>query len=130
MHTLWVRRYRCRHCSATVTVIPRGCVPARHYGAGAIALACVLYGMSGGNLTATRARVSPWRSSEAGWPSMFRWLGAVEVGTLFAPIRRCPDDWNARRRAERIAQAVLAVAPTQGTLEERVFDGAARLACG
>ena len=31
---------------AAVTVVPRGCVPARHYGAGAIAMACVLYGLS------------------------------------------------------------------------------------
>jgi len=130
VHTLWARRYRCRHCSAAVTVVPRGCVSARHYGAGAIALACVLYGLGGESLESTRARVSPWKSSEPGWPSMSRWLRAIEGGAIFARVRQCPGDWGARRRAGRIAQSVLAVAQAQGPLEQRVFDGAARLACG
>ena len=112
VHTLRVRRYRCRACRATVTVVPRGCVPARHYGAGAIALACVLYGMSGESLRATRARVSPWRSAEPGWPAMARWLRAIESGAIFARVRPCPSTWGARRRAERVAQSVLAIAPT------------------
>lgn len=130
MHTLRVRRYRCRHCSATVTVVPRGCVPARHYGAGAIALACVLYGMRGESLRAVRAQVSPWRSSEPGWPVMRRWLAAIEGGAIFARVRPCPAEWTGRLRAERVAQSVLAVAPAQGTADERVFAGTARLACG
>jgi hypothetical protein len=130
VHTVWVRRYRCRHCSATVTVIPRGCVPARHYGAGAIALAFVLYGLEGKSLTEAREQVSPWRSSEAGWPSMFRWLDAVEGGRLFPSVRPCPSEWNAQGRAERVAQAVLAVGLSSRSPEARIFEGAARLACG
>ena len=94
VHTLWVRRYRCRHCSATVTVVTRGCVPVRHYGAGAIALACVLYGLRGESLRSTRARVSPWKSAEAGWPAMTRWLHAIEEGAIFARVRPCPGHWG------------------------------------
>jgi len=130
VHTLWVRRYRCCHCSAAVTVVPRGCVPARHYGAAAIGLACVLYGLGGESLISTRARVSPWKSAEPGWPAMGRWLRAIDGGAIFPRLRPCPGHWRARRRAGRVAQSVLAVAPTEGTLEQRVFDGAARLACG
>ncbi len=130
MHTLRARRYRCRHCASTVTVVPRGCVPLRHYGAGAIALACVLYGLGGEGLAATRARVSPWKSAESGWPSMARWLRAIEGGAIFARIRPCPGAWSARRQAERVAQGVLAVATAQATIEQRAFDGALRLACG
>ena len=130
VHTLRVRRFRCRHCASAVTVVPRGCIPRRHYGAGAIALACVLYGMSGQSLVATRARVSPWRSAEPGWPSMSRWLRAIAGGFVFARIRRCPRTWSARRRAGRVAQGVLAVAAVPGTVEQRAFDGALRLACG
>ena len=130
VHTLRVRRYRCGHCSATVTVVPRGCVPARHYGAGAIALACVLYGMRGESLSATRARVSPWRTTEPGWPAMRSWLRAIEGGAIFAGVRPCPGAWRARRRAERVAQSVLAVAPAEGGIDARIFTGAARLACG
>jgi hypothetical protein len=128
--TLRARRYRCRHCTATVTVVPRGCVPARHYGAAAIALACMLYGMRGESLRATRVRVSPWRSTEPGWPVMRRWLRAIEGGAIFTRVRRCPGDWTARRRAERVAQIVLGAADAHGAIELRVFAGAARLACG
>jgi hypothetical protein len=128
--TLRVRRYRCRHCRATVTVVPRGCVPARHYGAAAIALSCVLYGMRAESLRVTRARVSPWRSTEPGWPAMGRWLRAIEGGAIFARVRRCPGNWTGRRRAERVAQSVLGAADADGAIEQRIFAGAARLACG
>jgi hypothetical protein len=105
-------------------------VPARHYGAGPIALAFVLYGMLGKSLTTTRARVSPWSSTEAGWPTMRRWLRAVDGGAIFPCVRPCPAPWSARRRAERAAQSVLSAADAGGELEARVFAGAARLACG
>lgn len=112
-----------------MTVVPRGCTPRRHYGAGAIALACVLYGMGGESLRATRARVSPWRSTEPGWPSVGRWLEAIAHGDIFASVRPWPSDWGGRRRAERVGQSVLGVADADA-LEARIFDGAARLACG
>jgi hypothetical protein len=130
VHTLQVRRFRCRHCASTVTVVPRGCVPRRQYGAAAIALACVLYGLSGKGLDETRSQVSPWQSTESGWPSMSRWLRAIAGGAIFPGIRPSPGAWSARRRAERVAQGVLAVAVAPGTLEQRAFDGALRLACG
>ncbi|HEX7273199.1 MAG TPA: hypothetical protein VF420_13725 [Casimicrobiaceae bacterium] len=130
VHVVRARRYRCCRCSATVTVVPRGCVPARHYGAGAIALACVLHGMQGHSLRITRARVSPWHSTATGWPAMGRWLVAIGRGAIFARVRAWPSDWVSRRAAERVAQGVLAVAPIAHTLEQRVFAGAERLACG
>lgn len=102
----------------------------RHYGAGAIALACVLYGMRGESLRATRARVSPWRSTEPGWPAMARWLRAIEAGAIFARVRPSPDGWPSRRKAERVAQSVLAVAPAEAGIDVRIFTGAALLACG
>jgi hypothetical protein len=123
-HTLAARRYRCRHCGATVTVLARGCVPARHYGAGAIALAMVLYGLSGQGLHATRARVSPWRTSEPGWPSLGRWLDGAARGTLLGPVRAWPEGWSRRQQAERVGAAVLAAGPSQGALEHRVLAGA------
>lgn len=61
---------------------------------------------------------------------MSRWLRAIEGGAIFARIRPCPGRWSARRRAERVAQGVLAVAAAQATIEHRAFDGALRLACG
>jgi hypothetical protein len=60
VHTLRVRRYLCRPCAATVTVLPRGATRARHFSATAIALACAMYALSGASLRATRERVSPY----------------------------------------------------------------------
>jgi len=128
-HTLRVRRYRCRPCAAIVTVLPRGATRARHFSATAIALACVMYALSGTSLRSTRERVSPWRSAEPGWPVMGRWLAAIARGSIFASVRAWPERWSRRRQAERVAQAVLAVATGPGSLAVRAFAGAERLAC-
>lgn len=129
VHTLRVRRYRCVGCAAIVTVLPRGATRARHFSATAIALACAMYALSGASLRATRARVSPWRSAEPGWPAMGRWLHAIAGGSIFATVRAWPRRWPRRRQAERVAQAVLAVAPGHGSWAVRIFAGAERLAC-
>jgi len=127
---LLVRRYRCRRCSGTTTVLPRGALAARHYGASAIAWACALYGMTGASLAATRARVSPWRSEEPGWPTLGRWLRSVEARALFPVVRPSQTNASARARAERVAATVLAFAPAGGvSLEARVFAGAPLAAC-
>ena len=126
---LRVRRYRCRHCKATVTVLPRGATRAKHFSASAIALACVMYGLAGATIEATRARVSPWRSAEPGWPAMFRWLAAIGRGAIFASVRLWPPGWSGRQQAERVATSVLGMAPADGSVTVRAFAGAERLAC-
>jgi len=129
VHLLRVRRYRCRRCNATVTVLPRGAVRARHFSATAIALACVMYGLSGSSLRATRTRISPWHSAEPGWPAMSRWLDAIALGAIFAPVRPWPRRWPRRQQAERVAASVLGVGPAEGSLGVRAFAGAELLAC-
>jgi hypothetical protein len=129
VHTLRVRRYLCRPCAATVTVLPRGATRARHFSATAIALACAMYALAGASLHATRKRLSPWRSAEPGWPAMGRWLDAIARGSIFATVRPWPPRWTRRRQAERVAQAALAMVPGHGSFAVRVFDGAERLAC-
>jgi len=129
VHVLRVRRYRCRPCHATVTVLPRGATRARHFSATAIALACVMYGLSGESLRATRARIAPWRSAEPGWPALGRWLDAITRGAVFAVVRPWPRRWPRRRQAERVAASVLAMTPAAGALGVRAFAGAELLAC-
>jgi hypothetical protein len=129
VQTLQVRRYRYCHCAAIATVLPRGAAPRRHFSATAIALACLMYGLSGASLRETRARVSPWRSAEPGWPVMRRWLDAIASGGILASVRPWPDRWPRRLQAERVGQAVLGAATADGSLEVRAFAGAARLAC-
>ncbi|WP_394824418.1 hypothetical protein [Pendulispora albinea] len=99
----------------------------RHYSAGAIALACALYGMLGATLSDTRRRTSPWRSAEAGWPTLRRWLQAVERRVLFRVVRPWPREALLRARAERVAATLVAFAPLPHlvSIEARAFEGAA-----
>jgi hypothetical protein len=121
------RRYVCLRCKATLTVLPRGAVAGRHYRASAIALACALYGMLGTSLAETRARTSPWRSAEPGWPSLGRWLRAVESGGLFGHVRPWPRGSPWKAKAERVATTMMAVAPVEErTVLGRAFAGADR----
>ena len=82
-----LRRYRCRGCKAVLMVGPRGLVPGRWYGAGAMASAVAAYAR--GATTATvRSATSPaslmGASSTERWITLVRWLDAAERGRLFA----------------------------------------------
>jgi hypothetical protein len=82
--------------------------------------------MLGATLASTRAQTSPWRSSEAGWPSLARWLRAVEERSLFRGVRPWPRGAPARARAERVAATLVAFTPgCTGSIQARAFEGAA-----
>ena len=91
-----LRRYRCRACNAILIVGPRGLVPRRWYGAGAIALALVMYA-GGATSAATRARVSPVHV--VGASAVERWATLVRWDRSGAPHR------TVRRGGARIARA-------------------------
>ncbi len=82
-----LRRYRCRRCDAVLMVGPRGIVPGRWYGAGAMAGAIAAYAR-GATTSATRSATSPachmGASSAERWITLVRWLDAAERGALFA----------------------------------------------
>ena len=81
-----LRRYRCRACKAILMVGPRGLVPRRLYGAGAIALAFAAYG-HGTTGTTARAQTSPSQvvggSAAERWVTLVRWIDAARRGELF-----------------------------------------------
>lgn len=82
-----VRRYRCRACTAILTVGPKGLVPRRWYGAGAIAGALAAYarGETTPSVRATTAPHGPTGpSAMERWITLVRWLDAIERGALFA----------------------------------------------
>jgi hypothetical protein len=83
---IMLRRYRCRACKAILVVGPRGLVPRRLYGAGALALAFAAYG-HGATSVAVRAQTSPWPvvgdSAVERWPTLVRWIEAARRGELF-----------------------------------------------
>lgn len=129
IEVILARRYRCRGCRRTATVVPKGVVAGRHYSATAIALACFLVGLCKLGLEEVRRRVAPGSTYEAGWPVVRRWLRAIHAGRLLPFVRPWPTDRAAldlRRGAERVATTVMALAPgPHANDEERLFAGIA-----
>lgn len=74
------RRYRCVHCDAILTVVPRGVAPRRHYGHAAVALALTLWAIAREPVEAVRQRVCARRitdESATRWPTLERWARAA-----------------------------------------------------
>jgi hypothetical protein len=124
---LKLRRYRCRACKAVLIVGPRGLLPRRLYGAGAISLAFAAYGR-GATGREVRARTSPWTkvggSAVERWVTLVRWIEAARRGELFAVTGLGGLD---RRSVAR--QVVLVLAARGGRLlgedlTESAFEGA------
>jgi len=85
--TLVCRRYRCTHCSAVLTVVPRGVAPFKHYGFAAIAMALALWLIVREPVREVRRRVCAWqvtRESTSSWPTLRRWRAAM--GERFAQL--------------------------------------------
>lgn len=122
-----VRRYRCRHCRAVCTVVPRGVVRRRHFGAGAIGWALFLCGHEHRPSRQIRDLVGGMGRPEAGsWVTLGRWLRAVESGQLFRS-RAAPGLVTRRQRAERAAMVLVSFAPpglASAPLGEQAFAGA------
>jgi hypothetical protein len=114
---LQVRRYRCRACAAVLTVVPRGVLPGRRYGAFAIAWALALFGLLGLPAIAVRQRVTSWRAepytSNLAWASLRRWARALRDRRLFPRLPRPAPPATLRRIAERAAMALTAEAPLE-----------------
>ncbi|HXA55556.1 MAG TPA: hypothetical protein VNV37_11850 [Solirubrobacteraceae bacterium] len=108
-----------------MVVVPRGVLPRRHFSAGAIALA--LYRLVGGARVVDIRREVGGQGETSAWPTLRRWLLAGRQSWLWTCVRASPPDWGPRQVAERIAMTLLAHAPAApgGTLDERVFAGAA-----
>ena len=121
-----VRRYRCRHCNAVCTVVPRGVVRRRHFSAGAIGWTLFLVGHEGLSSRVIRDRVGGHGSPEAGaWVTPGRWLKAIEEQRLFR--LRAVLAGSTQQRAERIAMVLISFAPPvleRAPLGEQAFAGA------
>jgi hypothetical protein len=131
-----VRRYRCRHCGATVTVAPHEVYHRRLYSVAAIGWALALAGLDRRPVAEIRRRVSPWkhvgRAAATRWLTLLRWVEAVTARRLFrrmhARIGRAKS-W--RCIAQRIAMALAGGAPRDQLdrpLSEQAFYGACAMA--
>jgi hypothetical protein len=129
------RRYRCRHCTAVLIVVPRETMPRRHYAATAIALALVLYGTCGQSHAQVRAAVSSdlvvGVRAERRWATLSRWLDAAADRRIFGGLPVVPQGIGRRAVAARAAMAIGAHAPPslpEGAPVLRAFAGAVHLA--
>ena len=92
------RRYCCVSCGATLTVVPRGGAPRRHYGHAAITMALTLWAIAREPVAEVRRRVCAWSATfEAAsrWPALERWgqapravLGDPGLTLIAAAARR------------------------------------------
>lgn len=127
LRVISVRRYRCRRCHAVCTVVPRGVVRRRHFGAGAIGWALFLFGVEQRTSRQIRDQVGGLGSAEAGyWITFGRWLAAAAQGALF-PTRAAPVLASTRGGAEQIAMTLVSFAPPElasSPLGEQAFAGA------
>lgn len=115
-------------------VLPCECVPRRHYGATAIALALALYGLCAKSHAQVRAAVScdavVGVCAERRWHTLGRWIDAVGERRLFASLPSMPVAQGRRAVAARAAMAIGAHAPPslpEGALAERVFAGVVQM---
>lgn len=125
--TVVLRRYRCRSCTAIVTVGPRGLVYRRLYTAPAIALALALWARDELSAPAVRRRVSPFRvvgdAAATGWASLRRWAQAATGGRMWPGLAASTEP-TLRRCAARVVGLVAARTVPIGSFIARVFAGA------
>jgi hypothetical protein len=133
MTSVFVRRYRCRKCTAVITSAPPTVAKQRLYSAPAIAWALALFGVLRFTARAVRERVSPWRVigelNAERWPTLVRWARAVRERKLFGRVRACPEHFTLRQVAERAATTLASLCPSRYATappDERTFHGAAR----
>ena len=120
-----VRRYRCRHCQRTTTVVPRGLLYRRLYNAVAIALGLGLWAVERLATHGIRSRVSPHRGApserEHGWRSLGRW--SRDAQKLW-PWLSCGHRDGRLRGAEVVQQLAGRALSTSGPLVELACEGA------
>lgn len=125
-----VRRFRCVGCGAVSTVVPRGVLARRHFGAGTIGLGILLLGRreSQRMIRIRLGGVGP--PEDRGWRTLARWSDAVKRGTLFGRLPAIP--LAARRgrafRAAAILSTYAAPSLAHAPAEAQVFSGAERVA--
>jgi hypothetical protein len=109
------------------TVVPRGIVRRRHFGAGAIGWALFLRGYEDRPGRQIRDLVGGMGRPEASsWVTLERWIRAVESGQMFQS-RAAPPLASPRQRAERTAMMLVSFAPPElasAPLGEQAFAGA------
>jgi Domain of unknown function (DUF6431) len=100
--TFACRRYRCVHCAAVLTVVPRGVAPRKHYGFAAIAMALTLWMIDREPVREVRRRICAWqvtRETTSSWPTLRRWRRAMSDRFAQIAIGRASPHVHSRERS-------------------------------
>jgi hypothetical protein len=129
---LWLRRYLCRCCQASVTVGPLGLVAHRLFSVAALGLALYLWGCLEQTAGAVREQVDPLSNAGGdpmgGWRQLGRWVQALREGRLLGGLLPGELPAAVRAVAQRAAAALAARCPAWmcgEPLPKQVFAGGA-----
>ena len=132
---LWLRRYLCRCCQASMTVGPLGLVAHRLFSIAALGLALCLWGCQREAAVQVRRQIDPlsYEGAETvrGWRQLGRWAQALREGRLLGGLLPGAPPADARAVAARAAAALAARCPAWlcgAPLPNQVFAGG-ELAC-
>lgn len=126
------RRYRCKACTAVLTVLPEAALPRKHFSGAAMALALALWGLCGWSAAQVRALVGGRMQAggpSRGWRTLARWARQVADGTLWASLDSRAQG-EPRQVAARVAQALCGLAPPWARaagLPHQAFAGASHV---
>ncbi len=116
---LWVRRYLCRACGHTMTVLPCEVAPRRRYDLGLIVFCLAVWSGESMSAAAVRRIVCP-DSCELDWPQLRRWVRALSSGCD-------PPKVTARRVVQQAAGRAPPHTRETHTLAQRAVEGAASM---
>ena len=129
---LWLRRYLCRCCQASMTVGPLGLVAHRLFSIAALGLALCLWGCQGKPAGQVRVQVDPLSHTGddpmRGWRQLGRWALALREGRLLGGLLPGALPAAVRAVAQRAAAALAARCPAWmcgESLPNQVFAGGA-----
>lgn len=111
-------------CGAIVTVLPRGVIAGRHFGAGAIGLAPHGWSSKKRSLDQVREVLGGRDEERRGWPAVRRWVDAIQVGRMFGGhVRPCPTGWSRVCIAEHVVSVLLDLGRARSQLGRREGSG-------
>lgn len=118
---IFVRRFRCRRCGVTITVVPSTVEPRRRYARDLIVFLLAVWALEG--VPAADVRRLVCEEPDIDWPQLRRWAMSIRL-----PESRRPGRGPPRRHAGRVARMYAGCAPPETreglSLAQRAFIGA------
>lgn len=120
--SIWVRRFLCRRCAVTITVLPTTVEPRQRYARDLIVFLLAVWALE--HVPAAELRDLVCDEPHIDWPQLRRWAMGIRL-----PESRRPGRGPPKRHAARVAQIYAGCAPPSSreglTLAQRAFIGAA-----